>query len=184
MRSPATKRQEYPEFESAHPRTLAGGRFRPRRMETIMIDMLLAAFHFLLVFTLVAILAAQSALIRPGMTTDGMRLAASLDRAYGASAVLLLGIGFARVYWGAKGSLFYLSNPLFWAKIGLFATIAVLSIPPTLQLIRWTKQAVLEAEFLPPTEQVKHMQWWLRAEGVALLAIPFLAAAMARGYGL
>ena len=123
-----------------------------------MSDLLLSSFHFLLVFLLVAILAAQSTLIGPGMTTDGMRLAASLDRAYGVSAVLLLGVGFSRVWWGAKGSAFYLSNPLFWAKIGLFATVAVLSIPPTLQLIRWTKQAELQADFLPPMEQVQRIQ--------------------------
>lgn len=153
-------------------------------MEQTLIDILLSVMHFLLAFSLVAILAAQSALIRPGMTSSGLHLAASLDRAYGASAMLLLGIGFARVYWGAKGSSFYLSNPVFWTKIGLFATVAVLSIPPTLQLIQWVKQTALKPEFLPPTEQVRSAQRWLRAEAVVLLAIPFLAAAMARGYGL
>jgi putative membrane protein len=149
-----------------------------------MLDLLLSALHFLLVFLLIAILAAQSILIRPGMTTDGMRLAASLDRAYGASAFLLLGIGFARVYWGAKGSPFYLSNPLFWTKISLFMIVAMLSIPTTVQLIRWSKQAQLYPEFLPPTEQVRRIQWWLRAEGLVVIFIPFLAAAMARGFGL
>lgn len=149
-----------------------------------MIDLLLSAFHFLLVFSLIAMLAAQHVLIRPGMTASGMRLAANLDRAYGATAGLLLAMGFARIYWGVKGSSFYLSNPLFWAKIGLFATIGVLSIPPTLQLIRWTKQAVIETGFLPPTEQIIRIQWWLRAEAAVLLAIPFLAAAIARGFGL
>lgn len=129
-------------------------------------------------------LAAQYTLIRPGMTASGLRLAASLDRAYGTSAVLLLGVGFGRVFWGAKGSPFYLSNPLFWAKVGLFATVAVLSIPPTLQLIRWTKQAEMQAEFLPPMEQVRRIQWWLRAESLVVIFIPFLAAAMARGFGL
>ena len=82
-----------------------------------MIDLFLSALHFLLVFALVAILAAQSALIRPGITASSLHLAVNLDRAYGASAMLLLGVGFGRVYWGAKGSSFYLSNPL-WAKIG------------------------------------------------------------------
>lgn len=146
-------------------------------------DRILSALHFLLAFVLVAMLAAQAILIRPGITASSLRLAANLDRIYGVSAVLLLGVGFVRVYWGAKGSYFYLSNPLFRAKIGLFVTIAVLSIPPTLQLIRWTKQAVLEPEFLPPAEQVHRIQWWLRAEGLVVIFIPFFAAAMARGFG-
>ncbi|UVT17984.1 MAG: DUF2214 family protein [Nitrospira sp.] len=149
-----------------------------------MTDLLLSAFHFLLVFFLVAILAAQNALIRPGLSVSSLRLTTSLDRAYGSGAVLLLGAGFARVFFGAKGSSFYLSNPLFWIKIALFTTVAILSIPPTVQLIRWTKQAAQEARFLPANEQIKRMQWWLRAEGVVLLAIPFFAAAMARGFGL
>lgn len=150
----------------------------------MMADLLLSTFHFLLVFTLVALLAAQHALVRPGLSASSLRLTASLDRVYGASAALLLGIGFARVFWGVKGSSFYFSNPLFWTKIGLFATVAILSIPPTVQLIRWTKQAAKEAEFLPTDDQIRRMQWWLRAEGAVLLAIPFFAAAMARGFAL
>ena len=131
-----------------------------------------------------AILAAQSAIIRPGITVSSLRLAASLDRGYGASAVSLLGVGVSRVYWGAKGSSFYLLNPLFWTKIGLFAVVAVLSVPPTLQLIRWAKQAHSHPGFLPPDEDVRRMQWWLRTEMIVVVCIPFLAAAMARGIGL
>jgi putative membrane protein len=104
-----------------------------------MIDLFLSALHFLLVFALVTILAAQSALIRQGITASSLHLAVNLDRAYGASAMLLLGVGFGRVYWGAKGSSFYLSSPLFWTEIGLFMTVAILSIPTILRLIRWSK---------------------------------------------
>ena len=146
--------------------------------------LLLSAFHFLLVFSLVAILAAQSSLIRPGMTASSLRLAVQLDRAYGASAVLLLIVGFSRVLWDAKGSPFYLSNPLFWTKIGLFMTVAVLSIPPTIQLIRWSKHSHSHTDFRPHDEQVRRIQRWLYAEWMVVLFIPFLAAAMARGMGL
>ncbi len=149
-----------------------------------MFDFVLSVFHFLLVFTLVAILAAQSALIRPGISASSLRLAATLDRAYGVSAVLLLGVGFGRIFCGAKGSPFYLSNPLFWTKIGLFMTVALLSVRPTVQLIRWSKQALAHTEFLPPEEQVRHIQRWLRAEAIVLMLTPFFAAAMARGMGL
>lgn len=149
-----------------------------------MSDVLLSSFHFLLIFLLVAVLAAQYVLIRPGMTASGLRLAAYLDRIYGISAVLLLGVGFARVFWGTQSSSFYLSNPLFWTKIGFFATIAMLSIPPTLQLIRWSNQPLMQADFIPSNEQIRRVQWWLRAEVIVLMFIPFLAAAMARGFRL
>jgi len=150
----------------------------------MIIDLLLSVFHFLLVFMLVAILAAQSAVIRPGLSASSLRLAASLDRGYGVSAVLLLGVGFSRVYWGAKGSSFYLLNPLFWTKTALFAIVAMLSIPPTLQLISWAKQAHSHPGFLPSDEEVRRIQWWLRAETIVVVFIPFLAATMARGIGL
>ncbi|OQW31213.1 MAG: hypothetical protein A4E19_20505 [Nitrospira sp. SG-bin1] len=149
-----------------------------------MSDVLLSSFHFLLIFMLVAVLAAQYVLIRPGMTASGLRLAAHLDRIYGMSAVLLLGVGFTRVFWGTKGSPFYLSNPLFWTKIGLFMIVAILSIPPTLRLIQWSKQVHARPEFLPSEEQVRRLQWWLRAEMIVVVPIPFFAAAMARGMGL
>ena len=147
-------------------------------------DLLLSAFHFLLIFTLIAILAMQSILIRPGMTVASLHLAAQLDRAYGVNAILLLGVGFARVFFGAKGSPFYLSNPLFWTKIGLFMAVAVLSIPPTIQLIRWSKQTHSHTNFRPPDEQVRCTQRWLYAEWMMVIFIPFLAAAVARGMGL
>ena len=50
------------------------------------IDFLLSALHFLLVFSLVAILAAQGAHLRRGMTSPNLRLAAKLDRGYGAGS--------------------------------------------------------------------------------------------------
>ncbi|HEX5421988.1 MAG TPA: DUF2214 family protein [Candidatus Acidoferrales bacterium] len=77
---------------------------------------------------------------------------------------------------GAKSPSFYLSNPLFWTKIAVFAIVAVLSIPPTLQLIRWSKQVRAQPGFLPSDEQVRSIQWWLRVEVIVLMFIPFFAA--------
>lgn len=147
------------------------------------LDALLSALHFVLAFGLVAILAAQTALLRPGMSSSSLRLAANLDRGYGAAALLLLGAGFARVFFGAKAASFYLSNPVFWAKLGVFAAVALLSIPPTVRLIRWSSEARAQPAFLPRDEQVRGVQRWLLAEALVLVVIPFLAAAMARGVG-
>ena len=148
------------------------------------LDWLLSALHFVLVFSLVAILAEQWALLTPEMTPSRLRLAGTLDRGYGMSAALLLGIGFARVFFGAKGSAFYLSNPVFWAKIDLFATAGLFSIPPTTQLIRWTRQVRQQTDYLPPRDEVRGIRWWLLAQSLLLVLIPFVAVAMARGYGL
>lgn len=147
------------------------------------IDYTLSALHFVLVLVLVAVLAAQAVLIRPGMRPTGLRLAANLDRSYGMVAMLLLGIGFARVFLGAKGSAFYISNPMFWAKLFFFGAVALLSIAPTLALVRWTKQARVRTDFVPPDTEIRRIQRWLLAEGLLLAVIPWLASAMARGIG-
>ena len=148
------------------------------------LDLLLSALHFLLAFALVAVLAAQFALIRPMMTSSSLRTAAILDRVYGLCALLLIVAGFGRVYLGPKGSQFYLANPMFWTKIGLFALVGALSVPATVRLIRWTRRARRQPGFLPPPEQLTGTRRWLLAEGVVFVAIPFVAAAMARGFGL
>jgi putative membrane protein len=147
-------------------------------------DWLLSVSHFVLVFSLVAILAAQWGLLRAGMTASALRLAAALDRGYGASALLLVGVGFARVWYGVAEADFYLSNPVFWIKIGLFTIVALLSVPPTVQLIRWTRQASLCRGFVPRDEEISVIRRWLTAEAGIMLLIPFVAAAVARGYGL
>lgn len=147
-------------------------------------DFVLSALHFMLAFLLVAILAVQWALIRSGMTARDVKLAAIWDRMYGASAVLLLGAGFGRVFFGAKGSPFYLSNPVFWAKIGFFAAVALLSIPVTVQLIRWFRHVRTHPQFQPADDRVREIRRWLMLETMVLAFIPVFAAAMARGYGI
>jgi putative membrane protein len=120
------------------------------------------------------------ALIGPGITPSSLHPAASLDRSYGASALLLLEVGFSLVYWDAKGSSFYLLNPLFWTKVGLFAVVAVLSIPPALQFIRWTKQAHSHRNFRRPTGSSPYSMVVAYRNDRGRFD-PFLATAMARG---
>jgi putative membrane protein len=69
----------------------------------LLTDALLAIAHHLAVFSLAAILFAEWALLRPGLTQRQLVLAGNLDRAYGATAVLAIVFGFARAHAGAKG---------------------------------------------------------------------------------
>lgn len=82
-----------------------------------------------LLSALVAIHAAQAALLRPGITLPGLRLAVQLDRGYGLGAMLSVAAGIGRVLYGAKAAQFYLANPLVWTKIVLLAALALLSAP-------------------------------------------------------
>lgn len=143
-----------------------------------MVDLVLAILHHILVFGLVAMLAIERALLR-GDTIDAVRLA-RLDAGFGATAGLVVAVGLCRVIWGGKGWAFYLENPFFWAKMGSFLALGLLSIAPTLLFLKWRKATAGEAAFLPPAPELRRARTWLGLE--ALLLIPLLAsaAAMAR----
>ena len=62
-----------------------------------------------------------------------------IDAWYGALAGLILIVGFSRAIFAAKGWAYYAHNAFFWAKIGTFIAIALLSVPPTLAFLKWRR---------------------------------------------
>src|SRR5690242_1744827 len=113
-------------------------------------DLILAILHHLVVVTLIVLLAFEFALLRPGITPENLGRVTKVDAAYGVTATLVIVVGICRVIWGFKGAHYYLANPWFWAKMASFGTIGLLSVPPTLALLRWRKSAKQNAAFRPP----------------------------------
>ena len=148
-----------------------------------MLDLVLAILHHLLIFSLAGLLAAELALVRPGVGGATLKTLGLIDAGYGATAGLILVVGFSRVFLGAKGPDFYLSNPVFWAKIAAFAVVGLLSILPTLAILRWRKADKAQADFTPPAAEVARARQALLVELAVFALIPVFAAAMARGYG-
>ena len=148
-----------------------------------MTDLLLAIAHHLLVFSLAAILAIELATVRPGLTGAGLRRLGIVDLHYGLIAALILIVGFARVYMGVKGPEAYLGNWTFWAKIGAFALVGLLSAPPTLRILQWRKRARAEPGFALGAAEVKAVRPFLIAELAVFALIPVFAAMMVRGFG-
>ena len=148
-----------------------------------MTDLILAIAHHLAVFTLVAIFAAEFALLRPGI--EGKRLAqlGSLDRAYGGMAMLVIVVGVLRVIFGSAGWEYYVGNWVFWAKMIAFAGVGLASIQPTMAVLRWVKAAKADAAFTPVVTEVSGARRFLYLQAALLVFIPSFAAAMARGYG-
>lgn len=146
-------------------------------------DLLWTALHHWAVFLLVGALVAEWALLGLQPTVAWVRRLAWVDTLYGAASGLVLLAGGARLMWGAKGAAFYMSNPVFWAKMGVFALIGALSIYPTVNYLRWRK-AALQSQALPDAARVQSVRRWVAAELVLLPTLPVLAAMMARGVGL
>jgi putative membrane protein len=145
-------------------------------------DTLLTIAHHLAVFTVLALLAIEWAIVRPGLDASGIKLLARVDAAYGISAMAVVGAGIARVVAGAKPSEFYTDNPTFWVKMAAFAIVGLLSIRPTITYLRWRR--ALDAEgSMPSAGAVRTTRRSISTQLTVLASIPVLAVLMARGVG-
>ena len=106
-------------------------------------DALLAYFHFSAIFLLFAFLTVEAMLLRNPLDAAAMRLIARVDMWYFAAAILAVVSGVMRMFWGAKGIDFYTANPMFQIKAGLVIAIGILSFPPTMQFMRWSKKLMI-----------------------------------------
>ncbi len=149
-----------------------------------MADLVLAILHHLLILSLAGLLSIEIAIVQPGVGGAKLKDLGAIDAAFGATAGLILVVGFCRVYLGVKGPAFYLHNPVFWAKIAAFAVVGLLSIAPTLAFLKWRKQVVADPAFRPSDAAIAGVRRMLVLELGVFALIPIFAAAMARGYGL
>ena len=147
-------------------------------------DFVLASFHHLLAFGLVAMLVTQAVLLSRGVDAAILKRLAGVDRGVGIVATLLLVVGLLRVYQGIKGPDFYLHNPWFHAKFGAFVLAALLSILPTLRFVRWRKALRADAAYVPPEPEVAATRRFIRVELALVAVILICAAGMARYGGL
>ncbi len=105
--------------------------------------------------------------------------ALTADGLWGLSALVLLGSGLLRAFGGLeKGSGFYLASGAFHLKLGLFGLICALEVWPMVTLMRWRLSPALR-----DARTASRLAWVSRLELALTLAVPFVAAAMARGLG-
>ena len=143
-----------------------------------MTDLILAITHHIFVFGLVATMIATRTMLRE-TPVDVARLA-RIDMMAGLLSAAVLAVGVARVVWGGKGWLFYQGNPFFWGKVGAFAVIGLLSIPPTMAFIRWNKARKADPGFQPAADQVARARLFNGLMALMLVPLLVCAAAMAR----
>ncbi len=104
------------------------------------------------------------------------------DSFWGVAAALWLITGLWRAFGGLeKGSQWYLHNPLFHLKMGLFILVFILEVVPMIALIKLRiarkkgRSTELAAEKFRLYRKINH---W---EAVVVFIIVFVASAMARG---
>jgi putative membrane protein len=146
-------------------------------------DLSLAIAHHLLIFALAAVLAFEIGAIRTNLTGTDVSRVARVDAWYGILAAAIIVVGFSRAIFAAKGWAYYSTNHFFWAKIGAFAIVGLLSIAPTVKIIGWRRAMKNDPAFLPAAGEIRNVRRFLWAEVFFFALIPIFAAAMARGYG-
>ena len=146
-----------------------------------MLSAFFSFLHFVAVFGIVAVVALQWSTLTAAPTHREARLLQRSDRWYGILAGAVLAAGFVRVFYLEKGSAYYFGNPFFVAKLGLFIGVGLLSIYPTVRLIRWRAQMTGDAAPAVGPDEVRRMRTILGVELVLLLLMTLCAAMMARG---
>jgi putative membrane protein len=143
-----------------------------------MLDLVLAISHHLLIFGIFGIVFAEFWVVRPGVSSAIATRISSIDLWYGIFAAAIVVIGFCRAIFAAKGWAYYSHNAFFWAKMGSFAAMGLLSVPPTREFIRWRRLGTA-----PDDADIRVVRRYLHMELMLFLLLPIFAAAMARGYG-
>ena len=146
-------------------------------------DLVLAILHHLLVFSFPAVIAAELVIIRPTISARDIPWLSRIDMAYGAIAAAIIIVGICRVAFAAKGWTYYEHNLFFWGKMAAFLCVGLLTIPPTLAIMRWKSLSKGDPAFAPSTGEVRRLRRYLWLEMAGLGLIVACAAAMARGYG-
>ncbi|KHK56204.1 membrane protein [Ralstonia sp. A12] len=148
------------------------------------LDALLAYLHYISIFTMIVFLTAEAVVLRPDMTPEIRKRLARYDAVFGFAALAILVTGLLRVFYGAKGYAFYVHNPVFHVKVGLFILVGLISIIPTITILRWNKQGKTLPDFVPTPGEIAKTRRWVMIESHLIIFIPLAAVLMARGIGM
>jgi putative membrane protein len=140
-----------------------------------------AFLHHLAAFVLVAMLTVELVLLRQPITAENATRIGIIDGVMGASAGLLLVVGLLRVFFFEKGWDYYVSSHAFLTKFALFVLIALASIIPTIEFLKWRKAVKAGRSPDADPKKVQTIRKIVHWELVGVVLILFFAAMMARG---
>ena len=145
------------------------------------IDIVLAYLHYAAMVLLFGALYREFQLCRPSGERGAVVAMTKTDLVYFAGALGLLVTGLGRLAFGAMPADFYLGNPVFHAKMGLFLLVGVMSAWPTMRFMRWRKRA--NTGIQPSPAELEATRKLILVELCIAALIPLLAVLMARGVG-
>ena len=150
----------------------------------MVISALFAFLHFSAVFGIFGTVFLEWQTMSPNPSYAEAKRIQRCDRWYGIFAVIVLVVGFLRVYYFEKGHAFYTANPFFHAKLSLFILVGLLSIYPTIRFIKWRPQTSKGQAPIVSAHEYRRIVNVLRAELLLLLGVALCASLMARAVGV
>jgi putative membrane protein len=147
----------------------------------MVLDAVLAYFHFVAIFMLFAYLVAESMIIKRPLDATAILRLAKIDLIYGGMAVAVLITGFLRLAYGAKGADFYLGTWPVYVKVGLFLMVGVISIGPTLAFVRWKRNLAHDPAWQVSAAEQQRIRRLITIQLHIAGAIPVFAVVMSRG---
>lgn len=148
-----------------------------------MLSAIISALHVLALALGLPAVYLRGRALKGTLDRDGFRRLFAADNVWGVAAALWIATGLWRAFGGLeKGSAFYLASPLFWTKMALFLAILLLETWPMLTFIRWRR--VLGGGQVPDTSRARAFYVISHIEMALVVAMVFVAAFMARGFGL
>jgi putative membrane protein len=141
-----------------------------------------AAFlHHAAAFLIVAALMVELVLLKNELTVASARSVLRMDMVYGIAALVLLVVGFVRVFHTEKGSAYYFDSGSFLLKLTLFIIVGLLSIYPTIKFMGWRK--ALREGRVPELDAGtrRTVRMLVHIELTLLFVIMLMAIMMARG---
>ncbi|MBE9224353.1 DUF2214 family protein [Phormidium sp. LEGE 05292] len=141
---------------------------------------IIAYLHYLGFMLAFAALTVEIFNLKKEMTLHEAKKVAFADAAYGAAATIILVTGILRVMYFGKGTDYYLSNPFFYAKIGIFIIVSLLSLYPTFTFLTWIKNFQMNQPPSIEIAQVNRLSWLIKGEMCGFILLPLFAAVMAR----
>lgn len=148
-----------------------------------MLGLLLAVTHLVALGIGLGAVWARSRALRGIVDGTAVRRAFAADMWWMVAAVLWLSTGLARLLLGTdKATSYYLQNPLFHLKMGLFLLVVALEIWPMITLIRWRR--AMGRNQTAAFGAARRIARISTIEAFLVVIMVVVATAMARGYTL
>ena len=140
--------------------------------------------HFISILLVYATVFAEFIMLSRTLSRKKANFLAKIDGVYGIASIFVVGAGMAMWFGfdaglGFKPTAWYMGNPIFHLKYGLFIVVGILSIWPSIFFMRQRKGDQEEEIQIP-----NHIRAIVRIELIILSLIPILAVLAAAGISL